>query len=280
LSVDLSVTGLGARHQRVQRVRRLLRRSSVRDAESAFVAEGANIVEAALDAGAPVESLFLAAGWRSSPATVEIVKRASASGLRAFELGPGVMERVADTVSPQSVCAVVGAVDLGLQDVVPGGQPGETPKVVLACVDVRDPGNLGAILRIAGATGVSSVICCTGTVDPYNPKVVRASAGALFRVPIVTDVDPGQALERLAELGYRRWATVPRGGTDYVLADLDGPAALVLGNEGAGLPAEVLERLDGSLTIPMADGTESLNVAMTAAVLCFETARRRRPAAS
>lgn len=277
--MDLSVTDLGARHQRVQRLRRLLRRSSVREAERAFVAEGANIVEAALDAGAPIESLFLAAGWRSSPATVEIVKRAKASGLRAFELGAGVMERVADTVSPQSVCAVVSAVDLGLEDVVPGGGPGEVPKVVLACVDVRDPGNLGAVLRIAGATGVSSVICCTGTVDPFNPKVVRASAGALFRVPIVTDVDPVRALERLAELGYRRWATVPRGGTDYGLADLDGPTALVLGNEGAGLPDEVLERLDGSLTIPMADGTESLNVAMTAAVLCFETARRRRPAA-
>jgi TrmH family RNA methyltransferase len=237
-------------------------------------------VEAALDAGALIESVFLASGWRSSPATVDIVERASSSGLRVFELGPGVMEKVADTVSPQAVCAVVGALDMGLEDLVAAEQPGESPRVVLACVDVRDPGNLGAVLRIAGATGVSSVICCTGTVDPYNPKVVRASAGALFRVPIVTDVEPGPTLERLAELGYRRWATVPRGGTDYGLADLNGPTALVLGNEGAGLPAEVLERLDGSLTIPMADGTESLNVAMTAAVLCFEAARRRRPAAS
>jgi len=92
----------------------------------------------------------------------------------------------------------------------------------------------------------------------------------------VTDVMPAEALGSLAALGYRCWATVPRGGTDYEAADLDGPTAFVLGNEGAGLPGEVVNRLHGSLTIPMADGTESLNVAMTAAVLCFDAVRRRR----
>jgi RNA methyltransferase, TrmH family len=268
------VSALGARHQRVQRLRRLLRRSNVRGAEQAFVAEGVKVVEAAIEAGAPVESLFVAAEWRSSASTAAVVERANAIGLRVFELAPGVMERVADTVSPQSVCAVVGTVDLALEEWC--SRPTREPAVAIVCVDVRDPGNLGAVLRIAGATAVSGVICCVGTVDPYNPKVVRASAGALFRVPLVTDVVPGLALESLAGLGYRCWATVPQGGTDYAAADLRGPTALVLGNEGAGLPLEVLTRIDGALTIPMADGTESLNVAMTAAILCFEV-RRRRP---
>jgi len=207
-----------------------------------------------------------------------LVERAGRAGLAVFELGPGIMERVADTVSPQSVCAVVEAVDLGLDELLSRSGPSPERGVVLVCVDVRDPGNLGAVLRIAGATGVSGVICCEGTVDPFNPKVVRASAGALFKVPLVTDVMPGDALGSLATVGYRCWATVPRGGTDYEVANLDGPTALVLGNEGAGLPAEVVKRLDGSLTIPMADGTESLNVAMTAAVLCFDAVRRRRTA--
>ena len=267
---------LGARDKRVQRLRRLLRRSSVRGTERAFVAEGVRIVEAALDASAPVESLFVAAGWRSSASVTEVVERADRAGLAVFELGPGIMERVADTASPQSVCAVVEVVDVGLDELLSRSGPSSKRGMVLVCVDVRDPGNLGAVLRIAGATSVSGVVCCAGTVDPFNPKVVRASAGALFRVPLVTDVMPAEALERLAAHGYRCWATVPRGGTNYEVANLDGPTALVLGNEGAGLPAEVVDRLDGSLTIPMADGTESLNVAMTAAVLCFDMLRRRR----
>ena len=229
-----------------------------------------------MDVGAPVEALFVAHDWRSSPPAAAVVERARRSGLRVFELGRGVMERVADTVSPQSVCAVVGTVDLGLDELLSRCRSGEEQAVLLVCVDVRDPGNLGAVLRIAGATAVAGVICCSGTVDPYNPKVVRASAGALFQMPLVTGVGPGETLERLPALGYRCWATVPSGGTDYALADLDGPTALVLGNEGAGLPPEVMARLDGALTIPMAPGAESLNVAMTAAVLCFEVARRRR----
>ncbi|MGD0984117.1 MAG: RNA methyltransferase [Acidimicrobiales bacterium] len=267
---------LGARDKRVQRLRRLLRRSSVRGTERAFVAEGVRIVEAALDASAPVESLFVAAGWRSSASVTEVVERADRAGLAVFELGPGIMERVADTVSPQPVCAVVEVVDLRLDELLSRSGPGSERAVVLVCVDVRDPGNLGAVLRIAGATGVSGVICCEGTVDPFNPKVVRASAGAVFRVPLVTDVAPAGALAGLAAHGYRCWATVPRGGTNYEAADLDGRTALVLGNEGAGLPGEIVGALDGSMTIPMADGTESLNVAMTAAVLCFDLARRRR----
>jgi TrmH family RNA methyltransferase len=248
----------------------------VRDAEHAFVAEGVKLVEAALDAGAPVEALFLAEGWVSSAPATAVVERAGARGVAIFELGPGIMERVADTVSPQSVCAVVEAVDHGLDELLSGSRPARDRDLILVCVDVRDPGNLGAVLRIAGATAVSSVVCCAGTVDPFNPKVVRASAGAVFRMPLVVGAAPAEVLEVLGKSGYRRWATVAHGGTDYSVAELDGPTALVLGNEGAGLPPEVVSRLDGSLTIPMEPGTESLNVAMAVAVLCFDLVRRRR----
>ncbi|MGA3352945.1 MAG: RNA methyltransferase [Acidimicrobiales bacterium] len=274
--MSYSVRRLGPRDQRVQRLRRLLRRSSVRDAEHAFVAEGVKLVEAALDAGAPVEALFLAEGWVSSAPATAVVERAGARGVAIFELGPGIMERVADTVSPQSVCAVVEAVDHGLDELLSGSRPARDRDLILVCVDVRDPGNLGAVLRIAGATAVSAVVCCAGTVDPFNPKVVRASAGAVFRMPLVVGAAPAEVLEVLGKSGYRRWATVAHGGTDYCVAELDGPTALVLGNEGAGLPPEVVSRLDGSLTIPMEPGTESLNVAMAVAVLCFDLVRRRR----
>ena len=160
------------------------------------------------------------------------------AGCGCSSSGPGIMERVADTVSPQSVCAVVGIVDVGLDEWCRDASAGRTPRPSCSSAwTCAIRATSGAVLRIAGATAVSGVICCAGTVDPYNPKVVRASAGALFRVPLVTDVAPGEALERLARRGYRCWATVPHGGTDYAAADLDGPTALVLGNEAAGLAA-------------------------------------------
>lgn len=240
-----------------------------------------------------------------------LVSRAHDSGIRAYELGPGIMERVADAVAPQAVCAVVGSVDVSLDVLlsaghrpaaaaggtdlggelpggaaggarpggpVGGGRPGAgaAPGLVAVCVDVRDPGNLGAVLRSAGAAGASGVVCCSGAVDPYNPKAVRASAGSLFHVPLVVDIPVGEVLVALSEAGYRRWATVAHGGIDYGVAALEGPTALLFGNEAAGLADELVSQADGSLTIPMAGPTESLNVAMAAAVLCFEVARRRR----
>lgn len=233
-------------------------------------------MEAALEAEAPIESVFVAANWRESPPTAAVAERAAEAGLAVFELGPGIMDRVANTVTPQPICAVVASVDVELGELLARSAAEVCRGLVLVCVDVRDPGNLGAVLRIAGATGVAGVICCAGTVDPFNPKVVRASAGAVFRVPLVVGASPTEALRGLHEAGFKCWATLARGGTDYLVADLAGPVALVLGNEGAGLTPEVVSGLDGSLTIPMEEGTESLNVAMTVAVLCFETVRRRR----
>lgn len=240
------------------------------------MAEGVRLVEAALESGAPLEALYLGSDWRESPAAAAVAERVATAGVPVFELGPGLMDRVADTLHPQPVCATVAAVDIGLEDWA--GRWRETPgdALALVSVDVRDPGNLGSVLRIAGATG-AAVACCAGTVDPFNPKVVRASAGAVFRVPLVVGAEPDAVLDALVGAGFGTWATVARGGVDYLDADLPGRVALVLGNEGAGLPEELLGRLDGSLTIGMEAGTESLNVASAVAVLCFDIVRRRRP---
>lgn len=268
-----------------------MQRSSARQAERVFVAEGTTSVQSALVAGAPIEGIYVAPEWRASKAASLVVERAAAAGHRVHELAAGVMEKVADTVTPQPVCAIVGALDVGLEDIVaplpaqfgaspalsPDGAPSRyaTPPV-LVCVDVRDPGNLGAVLRSAGASGAGAVVCCSGGVDPYNPKAVRASAGAIFHVPIVVGVTPTETLSALSAAGYRCWATVPAGGTDYLVAELGGPTAFVLGNESKGLDDKTRALLDGALTIATSEPTESLNVAMAATVLCFEMARRRR----
>jgi TrmH family RNA methyltransferase len=146
---------------------------------------------------------------------------------------------------------------------------------VVVCVDVRDPGNAGAVIRVAHAAGAAGVVCCEGTVDPFNPKTVRASAGSVLHIPIVVVGDALEALEALGRHGLRRLGASSRGGTPYSEADLTSPLALVFGNEASGLPPQLQEHLDGDVTIPMVGGVESLNVSTAAAVLCFESARRR-----
>jgi TrmH family RNA methyltransferase len=257
-------------------LRRLIQRSSVRQSEGAFVAEGLKVVQAALDAGAPVNTIFIAAEGATNPAVTELADEAFKRGARVFDLGPGVMERVADTVTPQPVCAIVGIDDLTLDALLATDGPAAGGRLLLACVEVRDPGNLGAVLRTASASGTSGVVVCAGCVDPYNPKTVRASAGAIFNLPLVRGGEPGEVLRVLGGAGFELVGTTAGGGTDYLEMDLEGDVVLVLGNEASGLPDEVSAMLDRRLTIPMAEGTESLNVAMAAAVLCFEVARRRR----
>ena len=259
---------LGARHQRVERLRRLVRRHSVRASERAFVLEGAKLLAEALDAGVVLEAVFVdqrAAGHEA------LLQRATDAGARVHALEPGVLERVAGTVTPQPLIAVAGWIDVPLDDVL-------AADLVVVCVDVRDPGNAGTVLRSAEAAGAGAVVFCDGSVDVFNPKTVRASAGSLFHVPVVASGPPAEVLDRLGGAGIRRYGTVARGGTPYDEADLTGRVAIVLGNEAHGLPAGLEERLDGGLTVPMAGRAESLNVGMAAAVVCFEALRQRRRA--
>lgn len=253
----------------MQRLRRLTRQRSVRCREGAFVAEGAKLVAAALDAGAAVEAVYYAPEAPGAPGAAEVLARARAAGVRVFVLAKGVVERVADTTTPQPLLAVVGAVDVGLAEVL-------AAPLLFVLVDVRDPGNLGAILRVAGGCGAGGVVCCEGCADVYNPKTVRASAGSLFVVPVVVGIPPEVALAELASAGYQRAGTAARGGTDLATAAVGPKVALVFGNEAQGLGGELRRSLDAVVTIPMARAAESLNVATAAAVLGFPLARRLR----
>ncbi|MGH9157438.1 MAG: TrmH family RNA methyltransferase [Acidimicrobiales bacterium] len=251
------------RHQRVQRLRRLLGRPAARQEARAFVVEGVKLLDEALLAGAPVESVYAGPG-----APEEILDRAEAAGVRVHLLAPGVVERVAATVNPQPVLAVVRAIDVPLSALSEAG-------LVLVCVDVRDPGNAGTVLRSAEAAGVEGIVCCGGAVDIYNPKTVRASAGSIFHVPVVAGPDAMEVLDEMAIWGIRRLGTTVGRGRPYTEVDLTMRSALVLGNEANGLPPQVLGALDEVVTIPMRGRTSSLNVGMAAAVLCFEAARQR-----
>lgn len=246
-------------------MRRLLAKRATRRSEGAFVVEGVEGVRTGLEAGAVPESVYVAA--EGGHGVAELASHAQDLGVRVHVLAPGVMARVADTVTPQGVLAVFPTVDRG-----PEAMAGGTLAVVMD--DVRDPGNAGTVLRTADAAGVDVVVCTGGTVDPYNPKTVRSSAGSIFHVPLVVEPDVRRALDLLADHGYRRLGAVVRDGQDYAAVDWRRPTALVLGNEAAGLPAGL--PLDGTVAIPMAGRAESLNVGTACAVLCFEALRQRR----
>ena len=246
-----------------------MRRRSLREAERAFVAEGSKVISVALDVGAPVEALFYAPEARTDDRAEAVIEQALGAGVRVYQLGPGVMERVADTVTPQPLLAIVAFVDVGLEVLAEAS-------LVVVCADVRDPGNAGTVLRSAEAAGADGVVCCDGSVDVYNPKTVRASAGALFHVPVVAGGDVAQVLERLGDWGMHRLAAAAHHGRDYTEADLTTALALVLGNEAAGVPSGLERWIDEPVSIPMSGRADSLNVGMAAAVLCFEAARQRR----
>jgi TrmH family RNA methyltransferase len=254
----------------VQRLRRLVARRSARQADRSLVVEGAKVLTEALAAGVPVESVYLDS-QSAGPVERALAARCLDAGGRVFELEDAVLARVAGTVTPQPILAVVAMTDVDLDTVLAA-----RPDLVVVCAEVRDPGNAGTVLRSAEAAGADAVVCCDGSVDVYNPKTVRASAGAVFHVPVVSGVETVETLDRLGQAGLRRWGTVARGGQDYSQVDLAAPTAVVLGNEASGLPIGLTEHLDGLLTIPMAGRAESLNVGMAAAVICFESARQRR----
>ena len=229
-------------------------------------------MRSALDGGTGVESLYVAPEGDADRAAREVCRQAQDAGIRVFPLAAGVMERVADTVTPQPVLAVVPMLD----DPGPTAFEAAPSSLVVVMVDVRDPGNAGTVLRAADAAGVRCVFFAGDSVYPYNPKTVRSSAGSLFHVPFAVRSDASALAADLRSAGVRTLGTVVRDGEDYAQVDWDVPSALFLGNESAGLDPELCATLEGRIAVPMEGRAESLNVGIACAVVCFEALRQRR----
>jgi len=145
---------------------------------------------------------------------------------------------------------------------------------VVVLAGVQDPGNLGTILRSAEAFGADGVVSLPGTVSAWNQKAVRASAGSVFRIPLI-EMDADEAMENLREAGVKILATTGHMGDPADLVDLAGPVALLIGNEGNGIPANIARLADGVVTIPCPGPVESLNAAVATSILLYEASRQR-----
>ncbi len=271
----MALEPIGAKHPLVGELRRLARRRRQRVAQGQFLVEGPLLVEAALAAGTSVDLVVHDGAVALDASTLDLLDQAAATGARVVELAPGGMARVADAVTPQPVLAVCRRQVADLEQVVAQAVSSGLPLVVLA--DVADPGNAGTLLRSAEAAGCAGVVCCGG-VDPFGPKTVRASAGAVFTLAVVEDTNLRLVLARLGDAGLARIGLAAHHGEALDGCDLAGPVALVLGSESHGLPDGLDRSLDQLITIPTEGRAESLNVAMAGTVALFEASRQRRRA--
>jgi len=232
--------------------------------------EGPNLLEEALHAGLQVNCVFAAQGAEHLldplllPPETEIL-------LLPREL----LNSALTTEAPQPIAALVEAPAWGWPDLLKGNQKKAPLLVILA--GLQDPGNLGTVLRSAEAFGAQGVISLPGTVSAWNPKAVRASAGSVFRLPLLT-ATPQEVFPQLRAMGVRILTTAVHEAKPAQEEDLTGPIALLIGNEGNGVPQEIANEADAALTIPCPGPVESLNASVAASILLYEASRQRAAA--
>ena len=241
-----------------------LKKRAFRDEERRFLVEGAQAVGEALAHPAGLIALYHAA--EDHP----MLTRAREAAVELIRVNDEVMRKLTSTVTPQGLLGVAGCLDVGLEELP------DAPQAVALLHAVRDPGNAGTIVRSADAAGASAVVFSSGSVDVYNPKTVRASAGSLFHLPLVRGVETAAAVAAFRDRGVRVLAMDARGQDDLYELDLADPVAFLFGNEAWGLPDEVRSLADRTVRVPIPGAAESLNLAAAATVCLFEWARRRR----
>ena len=229
--------------------------------------EGPNLLAEAVRAGLHVRCVYVAQGSEPTLETIPLPV-----DVEVLAMPRELLDSALATETPQPVAALVESPDWTWAHIV--GVHKVSAALIVVLAGLQDPGNLGTIMRSAEAFGADGVLCLDGTVSPWNPKAVRASAGSVFRMPVL-QVHAADAMAQLRESGVRILATSVRGAARADVMDLSEPVALLIGNEGKGVPADLAAETDGAITIPCPGPVESLNAAVAASVLLYEAARQR-----
>jgi TrmH family RNA methyltransferase len=233
--------------------------------------EGPLLVEEALAAGVAIREVV--ASPRAAERWGALVSMLGASGVAVRLLDDALVASLSEAETSQGLFGIADRPAAGDDAWLAAAQP-----LVLVAVAIQNPGNLGALLRTAEAAGVTGACLTRGCADPLSWKALRGSMGSAFRLPLATGVELERVLSQLRERAIPTVAATAEAAQSYDAFDWRGPAALLLGNEAAGLPAEAARAASARVAIPMAGGVESLNVSAAAAVLLFEAARQRRSA--
>ena len=232
--------------------------------------EGARLVAEAVRSGITIEAILVSASGQRQLSVLSTLLDRPALILRTTD---ALFSSVAGTETPQGIAALVRPREYSFDDLLRGGVP-----LVVVLAGVQDPGNVGTILRSAEALGATGAIAARGTAHPNSPKAMRASAGSALRLPVISGIAVPVALAQLRVSGVQIIAATssnnatarPPGAIDF-----RGPVALLIGNEGGGLPAEIERSADALVRIPLAEPVDSLNAAVAASLLLYEAARQR-----
>lgn len=245
---------------------RKLQSAKYRHAEQLFLLEGTHLIEAACAVNYPLEIVCYTSVWQSTHQ--QLWQLACQQAERAELVSPEVLQAIATTVQPDGIVAT--AKRASIQNQVP------YTGLALALETVQDPGNLGTIIRTAAAAAASGLWLSADSVDLDNPKVLRASAGQWFRLPMEVSLDLTATVQACQQAGMQVVATLPNATKTYWDVDFNSPTVIMLGNEGAGLSAELIALADLQVSIPLQSGVESLNVAIAAALMLYEAQRQKR----
>lgn len=255
----------------VRDLRVLSRDPAERRARGVMLAEGIHIAREALRSPGSIRLALLSPRILRTDEGREIREGLKGGGIAVRSVEDELLASLGSVESHQGVLLLLDRPRWGEADLL--GRDG--PARVLAACGIQDPGNIGALARVAEAAFCTGLVSAGAGADPFSPRSLRAASGSLLRLPVFEHRTPMDAVRALRKLGLRLVGTSPRAGTGYREADLGGALALFVGGEGAGLPPEIADLLDEEVRIPVRDGVESLNVAAAAAVILFEAAARR-----
>jgi TrmH family RNA methyltransferase len=254
----------------VKDLRRAFDRGELTD-DGCFAIEGSKILEEAIRSSLKLKAVFFSASAENKG---EKLLPQIGANVETLLLPDKLFATAVPSETPQGVAALVRFKEFATEEVIAKSPAG--PLLVIA--GVQDPGNLGTILRSAEAFGAAGVLVAEGTVSPFNPKVVRGSAGSVFRLPFArAKLDP--SVNALCAKGIRMFATSSHKGTPLLQANLTGNIAIFIGSEGAGLPRDLIAKMDELLAIPHSPKVESLNAGVAASIILYETARQRNQSA-
>jgi TrmH family RNA methyltransferase len=241
-----------------------------RGSDTLCLLEGPKLLEEAMRAGVPIVEVAFSGRAETNDRAKPLLSELASRGVPLRRLEGSLLASLSEAETSQGLVALAERPRFS-EEAIFAGRP-----LVVVAVGVQDPGNLGGLFRTAEAAGATGALLTEGTADPLSWKSLRGSMGSAFRLPHVRGLSASEAMRRLHARALRVVATAGTGGRAYTDFDWHGPVALLLGNEGAGLPESLHRSADAVVTIPLQGSVESLNVGVAAGLLLFEAARQRR----
>jgi RNA methyltransferase, TrmH family len=265
----MTVSYIASKDNRLLKTIRLMMSGSRSSPEQLVAAEGIRVLEEVNRAGCEIETVVCSEFFGSNAREQNLQDVWLSKQIPIHRTGEKLFQSISGVQTSQGAIALVHAPKLFLGDITPASNA-----LILCACEVQDPGNLGTMIRTAVAAGVTLICTTKGAVSARNPKSIRSSAGAFFHLPLIEHADANDLRAYCGAHSIRPFRTDPREGMLYTKADFSGPCAIFLGNEGNGMSQDAFAGFP-SIHIPMAEGVESLNVAMAGAVILFEAFRQR-----